>query len=210
MPSNHLILCYPLFFLPSIFPSIRVFSNKSVLHIRWWSKYWNFSFSISPSNEYSGLISFRIHWFDLLAGQGILKSLLQHHSLKAGPLPASNTHGRKEPGGLACSIDDLSSTKWTYLLLSCTCSRIALLQRLHQNYAAIILLRARSSLLQSSGQGYLIFALVSEDIICRNLVRDFGAQSRGEGFGVLLWNSFLIRTTIIMFLCLWFSSIPSR
>ena len=82
MPSNHLILCHPLFLPPSIFPSIRVFSNGSVLHIKW-LKYWNFSFSISPSNEYSGLISIRIHWFDLLAVQGTLKSLLQHHSWKA-------------------------------------------------------------------------------------------------------------------------------
>ena len=85
MPSNHLILCRPLLLLPSIFPSIRVFSNKSVLCIRW-PKYWSFSFSISPSNEYSGLISFRIDWFDLLAVQGTLKSLLQHHSLKASIL----------------------------------------------------------------------------------------------------------------------------
>ena len=82
MPSNHLILCRPLFLLPSIFSSIRVFSNKSVLRIRW-PKYWSFSFSISPSNEYSGLTSFRIDWLDLLAVQGTLKSLLQHHSSKA-------------------------------------------------------------------------------------------------------------------------------
>ena len=81
MPSNHLILCCPLFLLPSIFPSIRVFSNlESVLHIRW-PKYWSFSFSISPSSEYSGLISFRMDLLDLLAVQGTLKSLLQHHSL---------------------------------------------------------------------------------------------------------------------------------
>ena len=82
MPSNHLILCPPLFPLPSIFPSIRGFSSESVLQIRW-SKYWRFSFSISPSNEYSGLISFRMDWFDLLAVQGTLKSLLQHHTSKA-------------------------------------------------------------------------------------------------------------------------------
>ena len=81
MPSSHLILCCPLL-LPSIFPSIRVFSNESVLHIRW-TKYQSFSFSISPSNEYSGLISFRMNWFDLLTVQGTLKSLLQHHSSKA-------------------------------------------------------------------------------------------------------------------------------
>ena len=82
MPSNHLILCHPLLLLPSIFPSIRVFSNESVLHTRW-PKYWSFSFSISPSNEYSGLISFSIDWLNLLAVQGMLKSLLQHHSSKA-------------------------------------------------------------------------------------------------------------------------------
>ena len=81
MPSNHHILCHPLLLLPLIFPSIRVFSNESVLRIRW-PKYWSFSFSISPSNEYSGLISFRMDWFDLFAVQGTLKSLLQHHSSK--------------------------------------------------------------------------------------------------------------------------------
>ena len=85
IPSNHLILCHPLHLLPSIFPSIRVFSNESVLQIRW-PKYWSFSSSISPSNEYSGLISFRIDWFDLLAVQATLKSLLQHHSSKASIL----------------------------------------------------------------------------------------------------------------------------
>ena len=82
MPSNHLILCHPLLLPPSIFPSIRVFSNEQVLHIRW-PKYWSFSFNISPFNEYSGLISFRMDWFDLFAVQGTLKSLLQHHSSKA-------------------------------------------------------------------------------------------------------------------------------
>ena len=85
MPSNCLILCRPLLLPPSIFPSIRVFSNESVLHIRW-SKYWSFSFSISPFNEYSALISFRMDWLDLLAVQGTLKSLLQHHSSKASIL----------------------------------------------------------------------------------------------------------------------------
>ena len=85
MPFNHLILCCPTLLLPSIFSSIRVFSNESFLHIRW-PKYWYFSFSISPSNEYSGLISFGVDWFDLLAVQGTLKSLLQHHSSKASIL----------------------------------------------------------------------------------------------------------------------------
>ena len=83
--SNHLILCHPLLHLPSIFPSIRVFSNESALHIRW-QKYWSFSFSITPSNEYSGLISFRMGWLDLLTVQETLKSLLQHHSSKASIL----------------------------------------------------------------------------------------------------------------------------
>ena len=85
MPSNHLILCHSLLLLPSIFPSIRVFSNESALCIRW-PKYWSFSFNISSSNEHSGLISFRMDWLDLLAGQGTLKSLLQHHSSKASIL----------------------------------------------------------------------------------------------------------------------------
>ena len=85
MPSSHLILCHPFLLLPSVLPSIRVFFNESVLHIRW-PKYWSFSFSISPSNEHPGLISFRLDWFDLLAVQGTLKSLLQHHSSKASVL----------------------------------------------------------------------------------------------------------------------------
>ena len=85
MPSNHLILCHPLLLLPSIFPRIRIFLNESALRIRW-PEYWSFSFSISPSNEYSGLISFRMDWLDLLVVQGTLKSLLQHHSSKASIL----------------------------------------------------------------------------------------------------------------------------
>ena len=88
MPSNHLILCRPLLLLPSVFPNIRVFSDKSVLHIRW-PKYWSFSFSINPSNEYSGLISFRMDRLDLLSVLGTLKSLLQHHSSKASVLRCS-------------------------------------------------------------------------------------------------------------------------
>ena len=96
MPSNHLILCHTLLLPPSIFPSIRVFSSESALHIRW-PKYWSFSFSISPSNEYSGFISFKIDWFDLLAVQGTLKSLLQNHNSKASILCSqpslwSNSH----------------------------------------------------------------------------------------------------------------------
>ena len=88
LPYNHLILCHPLLLPPSIFPSIKILSNASVIHIRW-PKYWSFGFSISPSNEYSGLISFRMDWLDLLAVQGTLKSLLQHHSSKASILRCS-------------------------------------------------------------------------------------------------------------------------
>ena len=95
MPSNYLILCLPLLLLPLIFPSIRVFSNKLVLHIRW-PKYWSFSFSTSPSNEYSRLIFFRIDWFDLLAVQGTPNSLLQHHSSKASNLCYCNGEGKKK------------------------------------------------------------------------------------------------------------------
>ena len=97
MPSNHLILCLPLLLLPSIFPSIRVFPNESALHIRW-PKYWSFSFSFSPSNEYSRLISFRIDWFDLLAIQGTLKSLLQPQSSKASKVTRRGKHRRRRRG----------------------------------------------------------------------------------------------------------------
>ena len=102
MPSNHLILCHPLLLLPSIFPSIRVFSNESALYNRW-PKYWSFSFSISPSNEYSGLIFFTMDWLDLLAVQRTLKSLFQHHSSKASVLRCSaffwsNSHIHTTPG----------------------------------------------------------------------------------------------------------------
>ena len=95
MPSNNLILCHPLLLLPSIFPNIRGFSNESVLHIRW-PKYWSFSFSISPSNEYSGLISFRMDWLDLLAVQGTLKNLLQYHCSKASILQRSAFFRRRQ------------------------------------------------------------------------------------------------------------------
>ena len=102
MPSNHLILCHPFLLLPSIFPSIRVFPKESVLCIMW-PKYWNFSFSISPSNEYLGMISFRMDWSDLLAVQGTLKSLLQHHSSKVAILQCSaeGQSGWEEVGGIS-------------------------------------------------------------------------------------------------------------
>ena len=114
MPSNHLILCCSLLLLPSIFPSIRVFSNESVLHIRW-PKYWSFSFSISPSNEYSGLISFRMDWFDLPAGQGTLKSLLQHHSSKASILGHSAFFIVQLSHPYMTTGKSIALTRWTFV-----------------------------------------------------------------------------------------------
>ena len=114
MPSNHLILCRPLFLLPSIFPSIRVFSNESVLHIRW-PKYWSFSFSISSSNEYSGLISFRMDWLDLLAVQGTLKSLLQHHSSKASLLQRSAFFIAQLSHPHMTTGKTIALTRWTFV-----------------------------------------------------------------------------------------------
>ena len=114
MPSNHLILCPPLLLLPSIIPSIKVFSNESALRIRW-PKYWSFSFDISPSNEHPGLISFRMDWLDLLAVQGTLKSLLQHHSSKASIRQHSNffivqlSHPYMNPGKA------IALTRWTFV-----------------------------------------------------------------------------------------------
>ena len=114
MPSSHLILCHPLLLLPSIFPSIGVFSNESVLCIRW-PKYWSFSFSISPTNECSGLISFRIDWFDLLAVQGTLKSLLQHHSSKASVLWRSAFFTVQLSPPYMTSGKTIALTRWTFV-----------------------------------------------------------------------------------------------
>ena len=114
MPPNHLILCHPLLFLPSVFPSIRVFSNESVLRIRW-LKYWSFSFSISLSNEYSELISFRIDWLDLLAVQGTLKSLLQHHSAKASILWHSAFFTVQLSHLYMTSGKTIALTRWTFV-----------------------------------------------------------------------------------------------
>ena len=114
MPSNHLILCRPLLLLPSIFLSIRVFSNESVFCIRW-PKYWRFSFSISPSNEYSGLISFKMDWFDLLAVQGTLKSLLQHHSSKASILQRSASFMLQLSHPYITTGKTIALTSWTFV-----------------------------------------------------------------------------------------------
>ena len=114
MPSNHLMLCHPLLLLPSIFPSIRVFSNKSVLLIRW-PKYWSFIFNISPSNEHSGLISFRMDWLDLLAVHGTLKSFLQHHSTKALILWCSALFRVQLSHSYTTTEKTIALTRWTFV-----------------------------------------------------------------------------------------------
>jgi len=114
MPFNHLILCHPLLLLPSIFPSTRVFSNESVLSIRW-PKYWSFSFSISPSNEQPGLISFRMDWFDLLAVQGTLKSFLQHHSSRASILRHSAFFIVQLSHPYMTNGKTIALTRWTFV-----------------------------------------------------------------------------------------------
>ena len=114
MPPNHLILCHPLLLLPSIFPSIRVFSNESALRIRW-LKYWNFSLNISPSNEHPGLISFRMDWLDCLAVQGTLKSLLQHHSSKASILLHSSFFIVQLSHPYMTTGKTIALTRWTFV-----------------------------------------------------------------------------------------------
>ena len=114
MASSHIILCCSLLLLPSVFPTIRVFSNESVLHIRW-PKYWSFSFSINPSNEYSGLISFRMDWLDLLAVQGTLKSLLQHHSSKASILQRSAFLIVQLPHPYMTTGKTIALTRWAFV-----------------------------------------------------------------------------------------------
>ena len=126
MPSNYLILCHPLLLPPSIFPSIRVFSNESVLHIRW-PNYWSFSFSIRPSSEYSGLISFKIDWLDLLAVQGALKSLLQHHSSKASILRCSAFLMVQLSHPYMTTGKTIALTRWTFVSKKYLCFLICCL-----------------------------------------------------------------------------------
>ena len=114
MPSNHLILCCPLLLLPSIFPSIRIFSKESALHTRW-PKYWSFSFSISPSNEYSGLTSFRMDWLDLLTVQGTFKSFLEHHSSKASILWRSAFFAIQLSHPYMTTGKTIPLTRWTFV-----------------------------------------------------------------------------------------------
>ena len=126
MPSNHLVIFHPLLLMPSIFPSIRAFSNELALCIRW-PKYWSFSCSISPSNEYSGLISFRIDWFDLLAIQGTLKSLLQHHNLKAPILQCSAFFMVQLSHRHMTTGKTIALTTWTFVgkVMSVLCNMLA-------------------------------------------------------------------------------------
>ena len=114
MPSNHLFICHPLLLLPSIFPSIRIFSNESALLIRW-PKYWIFSFNISPYNEHPGLISFRMDWLDLLAVQGTLKSLLQHHGAKASTLQCSAFFIAQLSHPYMATGKTIALTRWTFV-----------------------------------------------------------------------------------------------
>ena len=114
MPSSHLILCHPLLLLPPILPSIRVFSNESILHMRW-PKYWSFSFNISPSNEHPGLIFFRMDWLDLLAVQGTLKSLLQHHSSKASIIQRSAFFTVQLSHPYMTTGKTIALTRWTFV-----------------------------------------------------------------------------------------------
>ena len=141
MPSNHLILCHPFLRLPSIFPRIRVFSNESVLHIRW-PKYWSFSFTISPSNEYSGLISFRMDWLDRLTVEGTLKSLLQHHSSKASVLRCSAFFTVQLSHPYMTTRKTIALTRWTFVgkvmsLLLNTLSRLVIAFLLRSKHLSI-------------------------------------------------------------------------
>ena len=143
MPSNHLILCRPLFLLPSIFPSIRVFSSESALHIKW-SKHWSFSFSINPSNEYLGLISFRIDWVDLLAVQGALRSLLQHHSSKASILWCSAIFIVQLSHPYMTTRKTIALTRWTFV-----CKVISLLFNMLSRFVISLLPRSKHLLVHS-------------------------------------------------------------
>ena len=161
MPSNHLILCHPLLLLPSIFPSIRVFSSESVLRIRW-PKYWSFSFSISPSNEYSGLISFRMELLNLLAVKGTLKSLLQHHSSKASILWCSAFFIVQLSHPYMTTRKTIALTRWAFV--DKAISRLFnMLSRL------VITFLARSKCL-------LISLLQSPSMQCTITCSDFGAH----------------------------------
>ena len=156
MPSNNLILCHLLLLLPPVPPSIRVFSNESALHIRW-QKYWSYSFSISPSNEHPGLISFRMDWLDLLAVQGTLKSLLQHHSSKASILGCSAFFIVQLSQPYMTTGKTIALTRWTFV-----------------DKVMSLLFNILSRLLSSLLQGVSVFNFMAAVTICS----DFGAQKK--------------------------------
>ena len=154
IPTNYLILCPPLLLPHSIFPSIRVFSNESVLHIRW-TKYWSFSFSISPSNEYSGLISFRIDWLDLPAVQGTLKSLLQHHSSKVSILQCSAFYIAQNSHPYMTIGKTIALTRWTFIgkvmfLLFNMLSRLVMAFLLRSKHLLILRLQSPSAIISEA------------------------------------------------------------
>ena len=156
MPSKHFILCHPPLLLPSIFPSIRVFSNESALRIRW-PKYWSFSFSISPSNEYSGLISFRMDWLDLLAVQGTRKSLLQHHSLKPSILQRSALFIVQISHPYMTTGKTIALTRWTFVgkvmsLLLNMLSRLVITLLPRSNHLLILWLQSPSAVIFGAPQ----------------------------------------------------------
>ena len=158
MPSNHLIPCHPLLLPPSIFSRIRVFSNESVIPIRW-PKYWSFSFSISPSNEYSGLISFRMDWLDLLAAQGTLKSFVQHHSSKASVLQCSAFFIVQLSHPYMTTGKTIALTRWTFVgkvmsLLFNMLSRLAIMLLPRSNHLLISWLKSPSAVIFGASQKY--------------------------------------------------------
>ena len=174
MPSNYLILCHPLLLLPSVFPRIRVFSNESVLHIKW-PMYWSFSFSISPSNEYSGLISFRMDWLDLLAVQGTLKSLLQHHSSKASILWCSAFLYSQLSHPYMMTGKTIALTRWTFVgkvmsLLFNILSRFSSKEQASFNFMAVVTICSDFGALQNKVfHCFPIYLLGSDGTGCHDL-----------------------------------------
>ena len=175
MPSNHLILCRPCLYLPSIFSSIRVFSNESVLRIKW-PKYWSFSFSISPSNEYSGLISFRMDWFDLLAVQETLKSFLQHHSSKASIIRCSAFFIVQLSHIYVTTGKTTALTKWTFVskvmsLLFNTLSRLVTAFLAKSTHFLISWLQSPSAVILEPPKMKFVTVSIISLLICHEVMR---------------------------------------
>ena len=171
MPSNHLILCWPLLLLPSIFPRIRICSNESVLFIRW-QKYWSFSLSISPSSEYSGLTSFRIDWFDLLVVQGTLKSFLQHHSSKSSILQHSAFFKDQLSHAQMTTGKTTALTRWTFV------SKVMSLFNMLSRFVVVLFPRNKAS-----------FNFMAAVTICS----DFGAPQNSVSLFLLFPHLFAMK-----------------